>query len=51
MDLWLNAMPQYEMAAGLKVVQGQMIRFGKRNIEASLNLASDLKRNVLAGHA
>jgi hypothetical protein len=42
MDLWLSAMPQNEMAAGLKVVQGQMIRFGKRNIEASLNLASDL---------
>ena len=42
MDLWLNAMPQNEMTAGLKVLQAQAIRFGKRNIEASLNLASDL---------
>jgi hypothetical protein len=42
MDLWLNAMPQNEMTAGLKVVQGQVIRFGKQNIEAGLNLASDL---------
>jgi hypothetical protein len=42
MDLWLNAMPKNEMTAGLKVVQGQMIRFGKQNIEAALNLASDL---------
>ena len=42
MDLCLNAMPQNEMTAGLKVVQGQVIRFGKQNIEAGLNLASDL---------
>ena len=35
-------MPQNEMTAGLKVVQGQVIRFGKQNIEAGLNLASDL---------
>ena len=42
MDLWLNAMPQNEMTAGLKVVQGQVIRFGKQNLEAGLNLASDL---------
>jgi hypothetical protein len=42
MDLCLNAMPQNEMTAGLKVVQGQIITFGKRNIEAGLNLASDL---------
>jgi hypothetical protein len=42
MDLWLNAMPQNEMTAGLKVLQGQAIRFGKRNMEAGLNLASDL---------
>jgi len=42
MDLWLNAMPQNEVTAGLKVVQGQVIKFGKRNIEAGLNLASDL---------
>ena len=42
MDLWLNAMPQNEMTAGLRVVQGQVIRFGKQNIEAALNLASDL---------
>jgi hypothetical protein len=42
MDLCLNAMPQNEMSAGLKVVQGQVIRFGKQNIEAGLNLASDL---------
>ncbi len=41
-DLCLNAMPQNEMTAGLKVVQGQVIRFGKQNIEAGLNLASDL---------
>jgi hypothetical protein len=41
-DLWLNAMPQNEMTAGLKVVQGQVIKFGKRNIDAGLNLASDL---------
>src|SRR5262245_17352557 len=44
MDLWLNAMPQNEMTAGLKVVQGQLVRFGKQNIEAALNLASDLAR-------
>ena len=44
MDLWLNAMPQNEMTAGLKVVQGQVIRFGKQNIEAGLNLASDLAK-------
>ena len=42
MDLCLNAMPQNEMAAGLRVVEGQVIRFGKRNIEAALNLAGDL---------
>ena len=42
MDLCLNAMPHNEMTAGLKVVQGQVIRFGKQNIEAGLNLASDL---------
>lgn len=30
MDLCLNAMPQNEMAAGLKVVQGQTIKFGKQ---------------------
>ncbi len=42
MELCLNAMPQNELTAGLKVVQGQVIRFGKRNIEAGLNLASDL---------
>ncbi len=42
MDLCLNAMPQNEMTAGLKVVQGQTIKFGKQNIETSLNLASDL---------
>jgi hypothetical protein len=41
-DLCLNAMPQNEMTAGLKVVQGQVIRFGKQNIEAGLNFASDL---------
>jgi hypothetical protein len=42
MDLWLNAMPQNEMTARLKVVQGQVIRFGKQNIEAGLNFGSDL---------
>ncbi len=42
MDVCLNAMPQNEMTAGLKVVQGQVIRFGKQNIEAGLNFASDL---------
>ena len=41
-DLWLNAMPQNEMTARLKVAQGQVIRFGKQNIEAGLNFASDL---------
>ncbi len=44
MDLWLNAMPQNEMTAGLRVVQGQVIRFGKQNSEAALNLASDLAK-------
>jgi hypothetical protein len=44
MDLCLNAMPQNEMTSGLKVVQGQVIRFGKRNVEAALNLASDLAK-------
>ncbi len=44
MDLWLNAMPQNEVTAGLRVVQGQVIRFGKQNVEAALNLASDLAK-------
>ena len=52
MDVCLNAMPQNEMTAGLKVVQGQVIRFGKQNIEAGLNFASDLaERHDLAGNA
>lgn len=41
-DVCLNSMPQNEMTAGLKVAQGQLIRFGKQNVEAGLNLASDL---------
>ncbi len=49
MDLCLNAMPQNEMTAGLKVVQGQVIRFGKQNIEAGLNLASDLANATSLG--
>ena len=49
MDLCLNAMPQNEMTAGLKVVQGQVMRFGKRNIEAGLNLASDLANATSLG--
>ena len=43
-DLWLNAMPQNEVTARLKVVQGQVIRFGKQNIDAALNLAGDLAK-------
>jgi hypothetical protein len=42
MSLWLNAMPQNEMTAGFKAVQERVIRFGKQNIEAGLNVASDL---------
>ena len=42
MSLWLNAMPQNEMIAGFKAAQEQGIRFGKQNIEAGLNFASDL---------
>ena len=42
MSLWLNAMPQNEMTAGFKAVQERVIRFGKQNIEAGLNFASDL---------
>lgn len=42
MSLWLNAMPQNEMTAGFKAVQERGIRFGKQNIEAGLNFASDL---------
>jgi hypothetical protein len=41
-DVCLNSIPQNEMTAGLKVAQGQLIRFGKQNVEAGLNLASDL---------
>jgi len=43
-DLWLNAMPQNELTAGLRVMEGQVVRFGKQNIEAALNLASDLAK-------
>ena len=42
MSLWLNAIPQNEMTAGFKAVQERVIRFGKQNIEAGLNVASDL---------
>ena len=42
MSLWLKAMPQNEMTAGFKAVQERGIRFGKQNIEAGLNFASDL---------
>ena len=42
MSLWFNAMPQNEMIAGFKAAQEQGIRFGKQNIEAGLNFASDL---------
>jgi hypothetical protein len=42
MNLWFNAMPQNEMIAGFKAAQEQGIRFGKQNIEAGLNFASDL---------
>jgi hypothetical protein len=42
MSLWLNAMPQNEMTAGFKAVQERALRFGKQNIEAGLNFASDL---------
>jgi hypothetical protein len=41
-NLWFNAMPQNEMIAGFKAAQEQGIRFGKQNIEAGLNFASDL---------
>ena len=42
MDLCLNSMPQNEMTAGLKVVQAQVIKFGRQNVEAGLNLATEL---------
>jgi len=42
MDLCLNSMPQNEMTAGLKVVQAQVIKFSRQNVEAGLNLATEL---------
>ncbi len=42
--VWLNALPQNEMIAGLKAVQECAIRSGGRSIEASFVYVSELVR-------